>query len=160
MIGSSQIDLEQIIKDVALTNKPMTLNKKYWDHIQEVNQNAEKLDFDKENDNTFWTKFITASAKDGKSIKGKARVRVDVVPVKQAETNPVAKARDEPNHSPHLPAPEGRFEFSLNPLKMFNQLVGPEMRNKIRNYLIMLLCIIMLIAIAPNVLGALIASCL
>lgn len=39
-------------------------------------------------------------------------------------------------------------------------MIGPEMRNKIKRWLCMALCIIMMIAIAPNVGGSLISSCI
>jgi len=56
----------------------------------------------------------------GKMVsRGKVRVQVDVLPADLADKNAVGRARQEPNHSPFLPQPEGRFELSLNPLKMY-----------------------------------------
>ena len=51
--------------------------------------------------------------------RGRVLVQIDVLPVDMADKNPVGKARQEPNHSPFLPQPEGRFELSLNPLKLY-----------------------------------------
>jgi len=46
-------------------------------------------------------------------------VRIDVLPIVNAEKNPVGKARDEPNHSPYLPKPQGRVELTIDPFKMY-----------------------------------------
>lgn len=86
------------------------------------------------------------------------RVQIDILPKAHAEKNPVGKARDNPNHSPHLPNPEGRLELSLNPIKMFNQLVGPAMRRKIMMGIISFLCCALFIAILPNLVGNLITK--
>ena len=59
---------------------------------------------------------------------GKVQIQIDVLPMYQAIKNPVGKARDDPNHSPTLPQPECRLEMTINPIKMFNQLVGPAVR--------------------------------
>ena len=53
-------------------------------------------------------------------VNGKVQIKIDVLPILFAGKNKVGKARDSPNHSPLLPQPEGRIEFTLNPLKMFN----------------------------------------
>ena len=42
-----------------------------------------------------------------------------IVPKSLAEISKVGKGREEPNHSPWLPPPIGRFEWTLNPLKLF-----------------------------------------
>ena len=36
-----------------------------------------------------------------------------------ADSNKVGIGRSEPNHSPWLPPPVGRFEFSWNPITLF-----------------------------------------
>ena len=38
----------------------------------------------------------------------------------RADANKVGDARSEPNHSPFLPNPTGRLEFSMNPIKMLS----------------------------------------
>ena len=93
--------------------------------------------------------------KEGKMVKaGQISIKVDIMPKSHAEKNPVGKARDNPNHSPQLPQPKGRLELSLNPLKMFNQLVGPAVRRKIYLALCCILCCGLFIMILPNILGA------
>jgi len=80
------------------------------------------------------------------------------MPVKHAEKNPTGKARDNPNHSPNLPPPEGRLEFSFNPFKMLGQLVGPALRRKIYCALCTAACCALLVAILPNIIGTIIAQ--
>jgi hypothetical protein len=85
-------------------------------------------------------------------------MQIDVLPADQADKNPLGKARQEPNHSPFLPQPEGRFELSLNPIKMFNQLVGPEIRRKIYIGLVCAVCIVLFFAMAPMILSNVLAK--
>ena len=83
---------------------------------------------------------------------------IDIYPKDMADKNPVGKARDTPNHSPMLPAPEGRLELSLNPFKMLSQLVGPAFLFKLKLYLCLAICCALLLAILPNVLGSVISG--
>merc|ERR1711924_280644 len=95
--------------------------------------------------------------KEGKiECTGQVRMQVNVLPISHAEKNPVGKARDNPNHSPTLPPPEGRLELSLNPIKMFNQLVGPELRAKIYKWLLCGACIALLVMMFPMIVSNLI----
>jgi hypothetical protein len=48
--------------------------------------------------------------------------------------NPVGLARDQPNIEPTLPEPKGRFQFSLNPIAMLNQMCSPKVRRKMWCY--------------------------
>lgn len=80
------------------------------------------------------------------------------MPVAHAEKNKVGKAREEPNHSPHLPQPQGRLEFSFNPFKMLGQLVGPALRRKIYCGICCVACCALFVMILPNLMGTLIAS--
>ena len=84
--------------------------------------------------------------------QGKLKIQIDVVPKKQAEANPVGEAQGEPNVNPFLPKPFGRVEFSLNPFKMFNQLVGPALRRKIYCYCCIILCCFICITLGPMLL--------
>ena len=104
---------------------------------------------------------MRAKNKDGKiETRGQVRLQIDILPAGVADKNPVGKARDNPNHSPFLPQPEGRIEFSLNPLKMFNQLIGPAVRRKIYMMLCCLLCIIITVPAIPNIVGGVILKML
>jgi hypothetical protein len=44
---------------------------------------------------------------------------IELLPKNQAEASKVGEGRNEPNVNPYLPPPQGRFEWSLNPFKMF-----------------------------------------
>lgn len=82
--------------------------------------------------------------------KGKVKVQIDVLPVAAADKNPVGKARKDPNHSPSLPLPEGRIQLSLNPWKMWSQMLGPAMRRKICLFLCLLLCCVLCLSMIPT----------
>jgi hypothetical protein len=155
MIGEASINLKQIIEDCQLVKKPLTLNKSYHKDVLEP-QKFQPLTFDSDDDNRFWLKLRAKNAETGKEeINGKVKIQVDVLPVGTADKNPVGKARDNPNHSPTLPQPEGRITLSLNPFTMFNQMIGPEVRRKICILLCCALCVVLTLAILPNIAGSL-----
>lgn len=108
------------------------------------------LKFDSDDSNCFWVNMMSKDSKTGKiESNGEVRIRIDVLPAQKAIDNPVGKARDTPNHSPFLKPPEGRIEFSVNPMKMINQLIGPEFRAKVKAMLGMIICIGICILLAP-----------
>ena len=75
---------------------------------------------------------------------GKVSISFELIPQASADNNKVGEARDEPNHSPVLGPPVGRFKFSLNPLSMLGQLVGPELKRKVCLILCVVLCCMLL----------------
>jgi len=84
------------------------------------------MTFDSKDTSTFWLDLRGKNEESGKiEVRGRVRLQIDILPAATAEKNPVGKARDNPNHSPFLPQPEGRIEFSFNPLKMLSQLISP-----------------------------------
>lgn len=44
---------------------------------------------------------------------------LEILPIWRAELCKVGEGRNEPNINPYLPPPTGRFEWSINPFKMF-----------------------------------------
>ena len=147
------------MEDCSLVKAPINLSKKYYEDVLKPANPTLKMEFDKTDDSKIWLPMN--SKKDGKAVvNGKVRVQIDVLPQSHADKNPVGKARDNPNHSPQLPQPEGRMEMSLNPIKMFNQLVGPALRRKIKIWIFMTLCCALFVAILPNILGGLITKLL
>ena len=158
MIGEASINLRDLLEDCSLVKKPLGLNKSYYEDVLKPKK-FQKIEFDPKNDSRFW---VSMKCKiEGKIVEqGKVAMQIDVLPADQAEKNPLGKARQEPNHSPFLPQPEGRFELSLNPLKMFNQLVGPEIRRKIYLGLVCAICIVLLVAMAPMIVSNYIAKLL
>ena len=91
---------------------------------------------------------------------GEVKMQVDVLPYGTAEKNPVGKARDNPNHSPQLPQPQGRLELSFNPIKMYNQLVGPALRRKLYCYCCLLVLVALVVMMLPQILSGLIVACI
>lgn len=155
IIGETTLNLEDAIIDSSLTKRPLSINKKYYEDF--LKPKGVKLEF--KDDNTF---FVVVKGKDEKTGQlvdnGKVRIQIDIYPKEHAEKNKVGEARQEPNHSPFLPPPVGRISLSLNPLKMFNQLVGPALRRKIYCYCCLALCIGLIILLFPLVAGNLISS--
>lgn len=155
MIGEAAINLKQLLEDCSLVKKPLGLNQLYYKDVLKPND-FQDLKFDPKDDSRFWMEMKKKDPKTGKTEKfGQVKVQIDVLPADQADKNAVGKARQEPNHSPSLPQPEGRISLSLNPIKMFNQMVGPEVRRKIFMMLCTAVCLILCAAIAPNVIGQL-----
>lgn len=158
MIGEANINLKDLIEDCQYVKKSIGLNKKYYTDVLK-NKGFQALDFDPKDPNKFWLKMRGKNPETNQiEINGRVCVRIDVLPVAQADINPVGKARNQPNHSPTLPEPEGRFELSYNPIKMFNQMIGPEVRMKIYTILCIAICAILAASVAPNVIGAVIAN--
>lgn len=156
MIGEASINLRDLLEDCSLVKKPLGLNKSYYEDVLKPKK-FQKIEFDDKNDSRFW---LSMKCKiDGKIVEqGKVAMQIDVLPADQADKNPLGKARQEPNHSPFLPQPEGRFELSLNPIKMFNQLVGPEIRRKIYLGLVCAICITLMVAMAPMIISNVISK--
>ena len=67
----------------------------------------------------------------------------------KAELNQVGLGRKEPNYAPYLPPPVGRFQWSWNPFKMFNQCIGPRFRKKIYKGCALCCCVVYLIFLIP-----------
>ena len=106
------LDLDELFKNVRLTQQPVTLNKKYYDNFLKKKLPADfRIEF--KDDDTF---LLSTPDKDGKPIK--LRLDLRIYPIVTAKNMVVGDGRNEPNMSPHLPPPVGRIEFSLNPFKM------------------------------------------
>ena len=125
------------------------------------NGRYQKLEFDSDDSSRFWMQMRHKNPKTHREeTRGMCKIQVDVLPLEMAEKNPVGKARDEPNHSPKLPEPEGRITLSLNPFDMYKQLIGPEIRRKICMYIICIACLALYIALIPTFGGSVIANML
>ena len=115
-IGESQFSLRYLFEDAIATQKPMFLNKKYYDNfLKEKLGDSMKFEFTKDDDDSFFVETKDASGK----YVGKVRISLSVTPIETALANPVGYGRSEPNHSPYLPPPVGRISFSLNPFTLF-----------------------------------------
>lgn len=159
LIGSANIDLAQIMEDCALIKKPLCLSKDYYDGAMAGNMNTTNVPvFDKEDSQKFWLKLMGKDENGKIGCTGEVRLQINVLPISFAEKNPVGKARDNPNHSPALPQPEGRIEFSINPFKMLNQFLGPEMMRKIKFFLCVGICIALCAMMAPMIFSQVITT--
>ena len=78
------------------------------------------------------------------------------MPKRNADENKVGEGRNEPNINPYLPKPFGRFQFTLNPFKLIEQLVGPKFRRKAFYYCLCCLLIIILLFSGPNIITSII----
>mmetsp|Transcript_20593 Transcript_20593/g.43766 ORF Transcript_20593/g.43766 Transcript_20593/m.43766 type:complete len:299 (+) Transcript_20593:2-898(+) len=65
---------------------------------------------------------------------------LQLVPGFMIDKLPAGQGRSDPNVNPVLPKPVGRLRFTLNPISMLFQLVGPEVARKICAFLAKLLC--------------------
>ena len=114
------------------------------------------MKFDDKNDkNKFWVDLMGKNDDGKMKCTSRVRLQIDVLPIHIAVKNPVGKARNAPNHSPFLPQPEGRMEFSMNPLKMFNQLMGPAFKRYLYCALCCAICLIVFLPALPSILGGL-----
>lgn len=146
------------MEDAELTKRPLGINKKYF----EAAMQSDTVNFEWKDDDSFWVPMVGKND-DGKlENNGFVRIGIEIVPIDHSEANPVGAAREEPNTNPFLPPPIGRLQFSLNPFKMFQQLVGPALRRKIYCYcciaICTIVCIFLTIYIIPSAIGAIVAS--
>lgn len=79
-----------------------------------------------------WIKIESVDHKThARNYMGEVCVSMELVPLERAKQMPVGNGRSNPNNSPYLPPPAGRLSFSLNPFKVFNDLLGPSICNRI-----------------------------
>ena len=116
------------------------------------------LTFDKDDKRQFWVN-LTGKDDNGKIvINGKLKMSLEILPKKDALANPVGEAQSEPNVNPFLPKPFGRIEFSINPLKMLSQLVGPALRRKLYCYCCIAICLALCVMMAPMIISNIVAG--
>ena len=106
------LDLDEIFKNVRLTQQQVILSKQYYNAFlkKKMPPNTSPLEFRQDDS------FILTTYKDGKDIK--LRIDLRIVPMEQVKSKPVGPGRENPNMEPFLPPPIGRIQFSLNPCKM------------------------------------------
>jgi hypothetical protein len=146
-IGDSSLNLILPIEDATMTNKPVHLNKKYYQTFLQDYMGGGELEF--YDDESFW---LNMKDKDGQ-VNGKMRVQMSIMPKDQSDAYQVGEARTDPNHSPFLPPPIGRIVWSLNPWTMLNQCIAPAIRNKIICAICCILCLVIFIMCLPNIMG-------
>jgi hypothetical protein len=65
--------------------------------------------------------YLDTKDTEGNSV-GQVRISIGVYPGEFAKSNNVGGGRSEPNHSPFLPPPVGRIQFTMNPITMLVSL--------------------------------------
>jgi hypothetical protein len=87
--------LKQAFEDVALTKRPLQVNKKYFnDYMRKPDE--KDLEWH-ENNESFWLPLEAKNEKGEIENNGYVRIRIDIVSAAYAEKNPVGSAREDPN---------------------------------------------------------------
>lgn len=169
IIGSASIDLSKPFEDAELTKRPLHIDKDYYmNYMKKENEKA--LEFENgeyEQTEGFWIP-LRSKEKDKKTGKenivdnGHVFMRIDITTQEFFDKNKIGSARDDPNTEPRLMPPVGRLHFTLNPLEMYKQLIGPAMRAKIAKYCFIaicsVLCALILYYLVPIIIGGLLTN--
>lgn len=126
-ICGGELDIYKFVKDCNILDIPIEFTRDYHQALS-PDQRFKNVEFLSPDEDPEGTKFWVQMTKGGKP--GRVLCSLEIVPKWKAEITPVGKGRNEPNVSPYLPPPVGRFQLSMNPIKVFNQLVGPKFRKK------------------------------
>ena len=150
-ISGAEIDLTDIIKVPKDLDVPITFCKDYVDSVsQEEKIKYQGIEFltggDDEEKNKFWVQCYHKNEKSGRIL-----CSLEILPMWKAELTKVGLGRKDPNVSPYLPPPVGRFQWSLNPFKLLNQCVGPRFRKKLYCGVCLLCLVIYLIFLIPYI---------
>ena len=147
-ICGCRLNLNYIVNDVNTIDLPIKLTKEYYNSLpqeKKVLSNIEFLGYDEDEEGAkFWVQLEKNGEKGGRVL-----CSLEIVPDWYAEAYPVGKGREAPNVEPYLPPPFGRISFTLNPIKMFNQLAGPRFRKKVCKFICYFLLIIYLVFLIP-----------
>lgn len=161
---NSTMNLEDFLKRIYQLDTPLKFSEDYYNTLsleekQKMFGTTDKeflpewcKDDDHNKDNKFWLSMKRPN-KDGVTTEktGAVLISIEAMPQWKADICKVGIGRDEPNVNPYLPPPFGRFEWSLNPFKMFNQCVGPAMRKKVCQLICVVFCIIWCLFLVPYV---------
>jgi len=150
-ISGAKIDLKELIDIPKDLDVPISFSKNYYDSLSQENKTKlDGIEFltggDDEEKNKFWIQCYQNGTKSGRIL-----CSLEILPMWKAELNPVGLGRKEPNHAPYLPPPVGRFQWSWNPFKLFNQCIGPRFRKKIYKGLAIFCCVIYLVFLIPYI---------
>ena len=148
-ITGAELDISDMIKIPKNLDVPLVFNQEYVKDISDFEKNKYKsIEFlgkmsDPEQ-TKFWIQCYRNNTKSGRIL-----CSLEFLPLWKAENNKVGKGRSDPNVSPYLPPPLGRFEWSLNPFKLLNQCVGPKVRKKMYITICFICCTIYLVFLLP-----------
>ena len=147
-ICGCRLNLSYIVNDVNMIDLPIKLTKEYYNSLPQEKKVLSNIEFVGKDEDEEGAKFWVQLEKNGKK-GGRVLCSMEIVPEWYATAYPVGKGRDSPNVEPYLPPPIGRISFTLNPIKMINQLTGPKFRKKICKFICIILLIIYLVFFIP-----------
>jgi Ca2+-dependent lipid-binding protein len=147
-ICGCRLNLSYLVNDVNTIDLPIKLTKDYYASLPQEKKVFSNIEFAGKEEDEEGAKFWVQLEKNGKK-GGRVLCSLEIVPEWYAAAYPVGKGRDAPNVEPYLPPPIGRISFTLNPIKMLNQLTGPKFRKKICKFICIILLIIYLVFLIP-----------
>ena len=162
-ISGAKINLKDLVMVPKHLDMPIKFTREYYHDLKDEEKKLYgDIEFLPKSEDEEGIKFWVQCYKGrddatGEGEKGgRVMCSLEILPKAMAEIEKVGKGRDDPNINPYLPPPVGRFEWTLNPFKLVNQLVGPKFRRKC--YCICLCCLIIayLIYAMPTILTKLI----
>ena len=106
----------------------------------------------------FFKDTIMKNGSDENEVKPKILLSIDCLTMKEAKVSPAGIGRGDPNQDPHLEPPKGRFQWTLNPLKLFEQTVGPQFKRKAYLICCLVFCVLLMIIMLPLLLSEVVAS--
>ena len=138
-IGDQSIDITKCIEEALDLDQT----------VKFFNGNKPDTKQDRLKHEKFWLQLMNKD-KSGQDVKvGQVRMSVEVLPWGQALAIVNGEGRSEPNVEPRLPKPLGRFEFTINPFKLFNQMVGPRIRKRVYACCCGLICCLIIFMSIP-----------
>ena len=147
-ICGCKLNLTNLVNDVNTIDLPIKLTKEYYNSLPPEKKVFSNIEFLGKDEDEEGAKFWVQLEKNGKK-GGRVLCSLEIVPDWYAEAYPVGKGRESPNIEPYLPPPFGRISFTLNPIKMFNQLAGPRFRKKVCKFICYFLLVIYLVFLIP-----------
>ncbi|MCQ2817643.1 MAG: hypothetical protein MJ252_10295 [archaeon] len=148
----AKMNIENIINFPKYSDIPIKFTKEYYEKLSpEEKKRIGEIEFESSSEDAEGIKFwITCY--DVKGTKnGRILLSMQIKPESKAVLMKKGLGREEPNVDPYLPPPVGRFEFTLNPYKLVNQLVGPKFRRKCYCILCGCFCLVYICALIPYV---------
>ena len=157
----------KILSDQQMREK-LTPFSSLLDAAEEVLSRESLLAYEGDNDleqAKFWLPLRRPQRETAKLRESDARGRVpklllsvQLVPQDEVERLPAGFGRSVPNSNPTLPKPTGRLKFTLNPVMMLYQLLGPKLCARLSGAVCCVLCVLLLWYLIPIVMGNVITA--
>ena len=84
LIGTSVIDLKEIILDSELAKRTMALSQDYYDEYLVAEKGMTGLTFVKDEPRQFWVNLNSKDKKGMPCINGRLKLQIDIVPIREA----------------------------------------------------------------------------